>query len=876
MRIDFEGRAVEARPGDTIASALFRSGVRVFSRSFKLHRRRGLYCLTGDCPNCLMTVAGEPGVRTCMTPASAGVEVRRERGWPSPERDVLGILSHLGWLFPVGFYYKVLARPRWAWPQAERLVRALTGVGAVDPSATPRERESINDHPDVLIVGAGVAGLAAALEAAGSGRTAVVVDEGVPGETIAPGSTRSRLEALLADVRRADGVRLFERAAAIGVYEGPLVPVVTETLVHLVRPGQVVVATGAVEQHAVFEGSDLPGVWLARGASRLAGVHGLAPARRAVVAGATPELGDHVRVLRDAGVEIVAVAAPHGLELDLPDAGVVHPGASVLAARGRTGIAGVRLRSEAGERLIPCDGLILSTGLVPRDSLLRQGAGLAMTAAGDVTSPGCSLAEAEASGRRAVRGEYAASPSPGAQATGVASGGVVCLCEDVKARDLERAWSEGFRSTELLKRYTTATMGPCQGALCGPHLEAFARSKGAAGPASAATTARPPARPVRLEDAAAGVHLDVEHRTALHQRHLDLGAAMEWLGAWRRPEHYGDVLDEYWAVRRRVSIMDVGTLGKFLIGGPEATEFLERIYPCRVGDLEPGRLRYTLMLNEAGFVLDDGLICALPGGRFYCTLSSGGADVGEAWLRQWREFFDLKVNVLNRTAALGAINVAGPAARELLSGLADETIDAESFPHLRHRELDVAGVRCHVLRLGFVGELSYELHHAASESVCLWDALLGAGAELGIKPCGVEALRLLRLEKGHILVGQDTDFDSTPDAIGLGWTVRLDKDTFIGKRELERLSAIPTTRRLVGLTFDGESAPPEGAPLSVEGRHVGYLTSSRFSPVLGYGIGLGWLDSVGGRYPTAVRAADRAGTVTTGAFYDPEGVRLRA
>ena len=883
MHLEFEGRAVAAHEGETVASALYRSGLRVFSRSFKLHRRRGLYCVTGDCPNCLMTVDGEPGVRTCVTPARNGLKVQRERGWPSPERDVFGLLDRLAWLFPVGFYYKMLLRPRWAWPRAEKLVRRMTGVGTVDLAATPRERESVHEHPDVLIVGAGLAGLAAALEAAEVGRTALLVDEGEIGAALPPGATRERVLELLAKVRSSELVCVLEQAAAIGVYEGPLVPVVAEDLVHLVRPRQIVIATGAVEQHAVFPGSDVPGVWLGRGAARLAGAHGVAPARTAVVVGSSAELADHVAVLEHAGVEIAAALAPVGEPVDLAESIPVHQDAEVVAVRGRRHVTGVRVRVGGSERTIACDGVVLSTGLVPRDNLLRQTDDRVVSGAGDAVAPGCSPAEAEESGRQAVRGHSAGQGvppggiSPDAQQTlAAATSGVVCLCEDVKVSDLTQAWEEGFRSTELLKRYATVTMGPCQGMLCQPHLTAFAEARGADAPMQAPTTARPPARPIKLEDAAAGIHVDIEHRTSLHTRHVDLGATMEWLGAWKRPERYGDVLEEYWAVRRGVSIMDVGTLGKFLVSGPDATAFLEQTYPCHVADLEPGRMRYALLLNEAGFVLDDGMICALGAGRYYCTLSTGGADHGEAWLRQWLEFFGLRVNLMNRTAALGAINVAGPSARELLSRLSDESLDNEALAYVRHRELTVAGVPCRVLRLGFVGELSYELHHAASQSERLWDALLEAGGDLEIKPHGVEALRLLRLEKGHILIGQDTDFDSTPASLSLGWAAKLDKDAFVGKRELERLAEIPIARKLTGFTFEGAAAPPEGSPLTADGRHVGYLTSSRFSPVLGHSVALGFLDAVAGAYPSAVVADGQTGSVAEGAFYDPEGARLRA
>jgi sarcosine oxidase subunit alpha len=418
-------------------------------------------------------------------------------------------------------------------------------------------------------------------------------------------------------------------------------------------------------------------------------------------------------------------------------------------------------------------------------------------------------------------------------------------------------------------------MGPCQGALCQLPLRAFVLARAGNEAVSAATTARPPARPIRLEDAAAGVHFAIEQRTGLHERHLELGARMEWAGAWKRPETYGDALAEYWAVRRYVGMMDVGTLGKFLVAGPGATDFLERVYPCPVGNLEAGGLRYALLLNEAGYVFDDGTIAALGGGRYYLTFTSGGAEGVEAWLRDWADAWGSAVHIVNRTAAVGAINVVGPRSRELLRRLSPGPLDNASFPYMHHRELEVAELGCRALRLGFAGELGYELHHARSDGVQLWNALLEAGQDLGIRPHGLEALRLLRLEKAHIIVGQDTDFDSTPAKLGLGWAVAKGKGDFVGKSALDRIDRLPLALRLTRLTFPGEP-PPEGTPLAAGGGHAGHLTSSRFSPVLGEGVALGWVRGREGVFPEEFEAGGSRGRTVSEPFYDPRGERLRA
>jgi sarcosine oxidase subunit alpha len=253
----------------------------------------------------------------------------------------------------------------------------------------------------------------------------------------------------------------------------------------------------------------------------------------------------------------------------------------------------------------------------------------------------------------------------------------------------------------------------------------------------------------------------------------------------------------------------------------------------------------------------------------------------ESWLRDWAEAWGHSVRIVNQTNTLGAINVAGPRARDLLAKLTSDPIDPKSIPYGGIRRLTVAGVPCVALRVGFVGELSFELHHPRLDSVKLWDALLAGGAELGIQPHGLEALRLLRLEKGHIIVGQDTDFDSTPAKLGLEWAVKMSKPDFVGRSGLSRLATIEPNRVLRAFTFPGTVAPLEGAQLLADGERVGYLTSSRFSPVLGHGIALGWVYRTDAGFPSTVRAvdgsgADLVGTVTTGPFFDPEGGRLRA
>jgi sarcosine oxidase subunit alpha len=803
----------------------------------------------------MVNIDGEPAMRSCCTVAEAGMTIRREGGWPNVDRDLLAVNDRLHWALPVGFYYKTFVRPNWVWPRAERLIRRLTGLGTIDVSRPRTPREQVHHHADLLVVGAGVAGLSAALGAAASGEQVVVCDAGAIGQFVGSETVLSRLRGLEAEVRNNTSVTVLEYAAVGGIYEGPLIPAPTIDALHLIHPRRIVVATGAVDFHPSINGNDLPGVFLGRGAALLASRHQLVVGSNVVLVGSGEEHAETAQCLRGLGATVREVGA---------DA------VKTIEGRGRV----EAITSGTGHR-IECDAVVFSVGREPRDSLLRQGFGLPVFGAGEAISPGCSLDEAEAEGRAAAAGQ-ALTPTKRDLTLTSRLQGCICLCEDVTGEELEHAWREGFRSAELLKRYTTVTMGTCQGLLCQRHLRAFVGSRSGDRPV-AATTARPPAATLTLEDAAAGLSDEHMMHTALHGRHLALGAVMEPTGGWLRPSYYGDVEAEYWSVRERVSVMDVGTLGKFLVGGKDALAFLDRLYPTRVATIKPGRLRYALLLAPSGFVIDDGTICALEDGTFYLTFTSVGAAAAESILRDWADAWGADVHIVNMTVARGAINVAGPHARELLQRLCDrDEISNESLSYLHHRQLEVAGIPCRVIRLGFVGELSFELHHPSTYSVALWDALIDAGHVFDIAPHGLEALRLLRLEKGHVMIGQDTDFDTTPAKLGMEWAVKFDKDQFVGKASLLRAESQPMIRRLAAIAFQGARAPVEGSALTVDGHYVGHLSSSRFSPVLGHGVALGWIDRLNEDFPDRVEADGVLGRVVAHSFYDPEGKKLRA
>jgi glycine cleavage system aminomethyltransferase T len=599
----------------------------------------------------------------------------------------------------------------------------------------------------------------------------------------------------------------------VAIYAGPTVIVRTPTGMLHVHARDIVVATGAAEVHPVCPGNDLAGLLTARAAERL---HGAGVALGAAVAIGTPPVGVPCTPLPGRLVRFEG----------RPDGRV---GAVVTA-------------DEAGvESTTPCDTAIVGLGRSPRDLLARMLGGAAVTAVGPAAD------------------DFPLPPPP--------TEGVVCRCSGTTVGNLQAAWDQGFTELELLKRASLACLGTCQGGACLPQVRSWIAAR--TGVVPEPFTARPASRQITLAEAAADAYVDAFRRTPLHDEHLALGGRMDRFGGWWRPWHYGDAVAEYWAVREAVSIGDVSTLGKLVVSGPDVVELLERLYPCHVADIKPGRSRYALLLNERGHVMDDGMILRESATRFALSFTSGGAANAEMWIRDWIDTWGLRVHVLDRTMSLAAINVTGPLARTLLirAGL------AEPPRFLGHVHADVAGVPCHVMRLSFTGEAAFELHHPVDRSIELWRALLDLGADLGIRPHGLQALFGLRLEKGHVIVGMDTELDTTPRRLGMDWAVRMDKPRFIGRAALQRTAELPDHRRLVGFTMPAP-APTEGSPIWSDGEIVGNVTGSWTSPVLGHAVMLGWLRR--SPFPDRVTIDDREAVVSPTPFYDPEGHRARA
>jgi sarcosine oxidase subunit alpha len=442
------------------------------------------------------------------------------------------------------------------------------------------------------------------------------------------------------------------------------------------------------------------------------------------------------------------------------------------------------------------------------------------------------------------------------------------------------AVEEGFDSIELLKRYTTVGMGPCQGKSCMAGCVRYAAElTGRSEPETGVPTSRAPWRPVELE-LLANDHLEPRKESPLHESHADLGAEFMWAGEWRRPKQYRDVADECKAVHERVEIIDVSTLGKFRIRGSGAVELLEKLYPNRYGDLKVGRIRYGAMLNDQGVILDDGTVGRLAEDEFFVTTTTSGADAIDQWIRWWMADWRLAAQVVNVSSQYAAINVAGPRSRELMGKLTAADVSAAALPYLKLAQADVAGVPAIILRIGFVGELSYELHFPSACAVHMWDSMLEAGKDLGVLPFGLESQRILRLEKQHIIVGQDTDALSTPFGTGFDWMVKLDKEDFLGRGSLAADAMRGTPEKLVGFTVESGGLPVEGAALVGDGKPVGRVCSSRWSDAAHAYIGLAWVPIAmaeeGTRLDFHSGGKRVVARVHLKPFYDPEGTRLRS
>ena len=945
----FEGRQYDGFEGDTIASALIANGQWLMSRSFKYHRPRGPLTMAGQDANTLVQLNDEPNVLADRLTIKNEMNVLGQNYNGSLEHDRDDKLGWAGRFMPVGFYYRAFYKPMGVWDKWEPFIRKKAGLGFANLDYKPVYHDKAYLFYDVAIVGAGPAGLTAALKAADAGASVLLIDENpVMGGAltyhrfdIAGKRAKELRDSLTEQVLKHSSIKVLTNATCNGWFADNYLPVIQGNRMHKVRAKQCIVASGAFEQHVVFRNNDVPGVVMSSAAMRLMSQYGIKPGEKAVILTGNDD-GYYCAIeLAKNGVEVALI-------VDMRESGADPELQKTVASLGLN----VRLNSTVYEALpssdkkhlsavkvhkiiskgkvskaavtIPCDLLCMSSGYMPVYQLLCQGGAklnynddsalFSLTnlpnnchIAGSVNG----LHDLDAVIRD---GEIAAHNS--LLALGIASDlpqtiecskqtnfswpifkhpkgkDFVDFDEDLQAKDIVNATRLGYRDIQLVKRFSTVGMGPSQGrhsALPTARLVAEATNRTIT--ETGVTTARPPFVPEKLANIAGRIFSPHKY-TPMHKRHLELGAHMIPAGIWRRPAYYGSPSDrdaliqkESSMVRNAVGMIDVSTLGGLEVRGPDAAEFVNRIYTFAFLKQPVGKTRYAVLTNEQGVVIDDGVACRIEEDHYYITATTSGVDAVYREMTKWNAQWRLDVDIANVTSAFSAVNVAGPLARKVLEKVcADVDLSNEAFPYLGYREGSIKGVPVRLLRVGFVGELGYEIHMPSLFGELLWDLLMEAGKEFDMKPFGVETQRLLRLEKGHIIVSQDTDGMSHPGELSLGWAISRKKPFFIGNRSVDIVMAREQTRKLVGFKLDANASRPKEGHIVLASANqsdcaiTGNVTSSEFSSTVNANIGMAFVgvdqQEIGSSFPIRVDKGEVVmAEVVQLPFYDADNAR---
>jgi len=949
IRFTFNNRAYSGFQGDTLASALLANGVQLIGRSVKLHRPRGIYSCGIEEPTGLVDVGSgarrTPNVRATLLEIHEGLVATSVNCWPSVGFDVAAINNWFAALLPAGFYYKTFKWPNWH--VYEPSIRRLAGFGRASRESDPDRYDEMAVNADVLVIGAGVTGLAAAVSAARGGADVLLLG-GSPhlGGRVGYQKNDARTAALIQQAQQL-GIRILTRTLAFGVYDHNLVcarqvlidgvnspnaPGVLRERLWKIRARAVIAAAGAFERPMVFPDNDRPGVMLAGAVEKYAQAYGVACGSRVVIAANSDQAYQVAATLAALGVEVPAIAdcrpddwiaaeAPKGTRR-FSDAVISR----VSGYRAVRGCSIVSSQSATQAAHFDCDLILSAGGFAPAVHLHSQAGGklrwLAESAmfvpdgaAGELYSVGAcagvfeldtALDHAAAVGT--ALGRRSALPAAPIGGTGRSLANTyvsrlgkpqfIDLQNDVTAGDVSLAAQENYRSVEHLKRYTTTGMGTDQGKTSNINALVLMGEQTQRAPPDVGTTKfRPPFAPVTM-GVLAGRRVGSQYRPLkrlpAQAWHAQRGAVFEEYGGWWRPAAYPRVgerieaaaLREAAATRKNAGIFDGSPLGKLELFGPDAAQFLDLMYVGTLSTLAIGQARYGLLLNENGVLVDDGIVARLGEQHFWVNTTSAGAertaDMFEEWLQC--EFLHLKVLVTSVTARWANVTVAGPRAWDLLAAAGVDGALAPSITkHLSIAATQLDGVPLRVLRASFSGELGYELNVPADHAQALLTRLWALAPAFNAAPYGVEALQTMRVEKGYIHVGTDTDGTTQPSDIGFGRGIENKGANFVGRRSLSRPVARDAGRlQLVGLIpTDQRTRLPVGAHLARRPpptRTEGHVTSSVMSPELGRPIALAML--VGG----AARRGEHIGVHHLGStieaevvslpFVDPTGSRL--
>jgi sarcosine oxidase subunit alpha len=950
----FAGKSFKGMRGDTIATALYANGVRIFSRSLKYHRPRGLYSLDGESSNTCVDVDGMPNVCAETTPVKDGMRVSAQNVKGAPDTDIMGFMDSLDRAMPAGFYYRSMHKPARIWPVALKMVRKAAGLGVLAPDFQMSGKyDEIYPNADVCIIGGGAAGMTAALAAAGHGLRVILLESRswlggcFDYRTAAFGEDQAlyqRARELAGKIEQTANIRTFLHTAVVGTYSNNLVTAFqkgnekdhfSERYIEI-RARSVVVATGCIERPLLFEHNERPGVMQIGCAQRLARTYGLLPGQRAVFS-VGHDLGLEAAVdLFDLGLKIVCVADiredgqnPRLIE-ELARRDIrFFRGWVASHAHGPKTLQRVTLSTIQGtlHKDFACDLLVASAGMTPLTGPLSLAH--AEMAYDDIT--GCFVPRKlppqmhaagrmlglndplsiEASGRmagisavadcdvpvddqiKAVRDELNQLPGPqrGCKLVSAPVEGrktFICFDEDTTLKNVKQALAMGFDATELIKRFTAAGTGPGQGGIPGHNLPLFvAQYHGESNVTTRPTTVRAPLVPTYLATYA-GTNHDMCKRTPVHASQKENGGIIRRVGVWKRARYFSSDFScraEIDNVRNNVGMLDASTLGKFRIWGADALKALQRVYVGDMSAIADGKIKYSAMCNEDGCIIDDGVVVKRGENDYYFTTSTARAGATVEWLRYHTRFDGWNYNMVNLTDAFGVVNLAGPNARKVLEKVTDADVSNNGYPYAGYREFMIRNaIPVRSMRLGFVGELSYELHVPSSYMQTLWDILAEAGAEFGIGNFGLEAQNTLRMEKCHLIIGSESEQRTTLHDVGLGflWDRSKADAKTVGATALKHTENQEDRLKLVGFKMENTSRPPKDGAIIVDHTIRGYVCIARRSFTLKEAVGMALVDAPLAKAGTRLQIYEDEcagqhiyGKVVDTPFYDPQGERLR-
>ena len=950
----YEGKTYQGLEGDTIAAALYANGTRIFSRSLKYHRPRGLYSLDGECSNTCMAVNGIPNVRTENTLLRSGMTVKAQNVRGTPDSDLMGFMDNLDWAMPAGFYYRTLHKPAKIWPVALKQVRKVAGIGKIAPDfQMPGTFDEMFPAADVCVVGGGPAGMLAAAAAGEKGLRVILLEArpwlgGFFEHRTAAYNEETRLyqraRQLSQRLAQMPNVRVFTHTAVVGGYNNNLITAFqiggesdqfAERYIEI-RAQSVVVATGCIERPLLFENNERPGVMQIGCAHRLAHTYGILAGTQAVFS-IGHDLGLEAAVdLFEQGLDVACVA---DIREDGQDAGLIAKllehnipymsGWVATEAHGKTRIEKVTLSTNQGtlHKEFDCDLLVAAAGLTPVTGVLTMvQAGLEFdqhtgfflpkdlpakmhtagrmlgfshpwsietsgTLAGLKAAADCGVAVDEEI--KQIRQNLAALPGPdkGCKMVMAPVKGrktFICFDEDTTIKNIKQALEMGFDAAELIKRFTAAGTGPGQGGIPGHNLPLIVAQYHADAAVSVKpTTVRAPLVPAFIATYAGRNH-DMCKRTPMHESQKRAGGVMRRIGVWRRARYFSkdfSCREEIENVRNNVGMLDASTLGKFKLWGPDALKALQRVYVGDMSKIPEGKIKYSAMCNDDGCIVDDGVVVKRADNEYYFTTSTGRAGSTVEWFRYHTRYDGWNYNLVNLTDSMGVINLAGPNSRKVLEKIADADVSNEAFPFAAYREFTIKNeIPVRSMRLGFVGELSYELHVASSYMQTLWELLEEAGREIGIRNFGLEAQNVLRMEKGHIIIGAESEIRTTLHDVGLGflWSRRKADAKTVGSVALQQTEKQEGRLKLVGFKMEDPSRAPRDGSIVVGNGIKGYVCTARRSFALNEAVGLALVDAdlaeEGKRlqiYEDECKGQLLYATVVPTPFYDPEGKRLR-